>query len=139
MSQISTLEDLLVDAEANLALARRRVDELRRELDVERLKAASSNDLIGKRVSRTIKSWRRGNNRTERGTVAAYDPSKHSGLRCLRNYGLKAGDLIVVHDSGRTGWRMQNEPYPFELVEDGPTSSKGVGKRLARPTPRRGI
>ncbi len=116
---VKVIEDDLNGAEAELAACHDRRQELRRELDEARL-AEASHPWLGKRVKRVIAPrWKGGSPRTERGTVALYDPEKHRSLRNL-GHGMTAGDAIVVNARGLTGYIFNDRfcSVQFEL-EDG--------------------
>jgi hypothetical protein len=106
-----TLEQVareIEEAEGQYVLLRERLKALRHERDELDIAAVADNPLLGKEVKRTrLVGYGTKRAVTNRGTVAAYDPAKHRGLRGVgRTYGIKAGDLIVLHPGGQTGWKF---------------------------------
>lgn len=97
----------LSDAEAELSALEARVSGLRRERDKLAVEGAT-HPWLGKSVKRTqlVGYGQRKKRVTNRGTVAAYDPSQHKRLRALSTYGLEAGQPIVIHSGGQTGWKL---------------------------------
>ena len=103
-----TLETVLRElkaAEDDLSVIRDRVHRLRRERDALAVEAASD-PWLGKAVKRTsLVGYSRNKKQvTNRGTVVAYDPTQHRKLRNV--YCVEAGDPIVIHPGGKTGWRL---------------------------------
>lgn len=108
---IMTLEAELEAAEDALAEAKQRRDRLRSELNAARV-AGATHPLLGKKVERFVPARFRSRNHkgtTQRGTVVVYDRGIHYGVKGLSWYGLKPGDIVVVHESGRTGWDITPE------------------------------
>jgi hypothetical protein len=110
----------LEEAQAELEAARAKVSRLREERDKIAVESAS-HPWLGKSVKRTsmVGYGSRKKSVTNRGTVAIFDPQLHRGLRNVGGaYGIKAGDPIVVHPGGNTGWELYDpQAYPWELDE----------------------
>lgn len=88
------------------------------ERDKIRLTQAS-HPWLDKMVTKRQRHGYRGKIITHKGVVVAYDPRRHHRLRSLMTYGLSAGDPIVVHANGNTGWNLFNwkgEVDDWELV-----------------------
>ncbi len=97
----------LADAEAEMGALRRRVSELRTERD-QLAVASAAHPWLGRAVKRTTLVGYSPKKKavTNRGTVAAYDPKLHRRLRALSTYNLEAGEPIVIHSGGQTGWLL---------------------------------
>lgn len=108
MRTLDQVEREIDEAEDEAERLTERLTALRRERDELKIAAVADNPLLGKQVKRTrLVGYRPKRAVTNRGTVAAYDPAKHRNLRGVgRTYGIKAGDLIVVHPGGQTGWKF---------------------------------
>lgn len=123
---IETVQLELAAAERGIEEMGREIKRLREERDALLL-AAASHPWLGKQVERTIMRGYRPNLKatTQRGTVVAYNPYDHRRLRSLSYFTLNAGDPIVVHKGGLTGWKLletwgenKGQPDGWTLVEE---------------------
>lgn len=102
-------------AQADYEKANERRMELRRELAAAKLRDAAEkgHPWLGMRLKRSTLDYR-GRDRVERGRLTIFDPNKHNyGIRKLHS--VAAGDLFVITDSGRTGYRFAEGTW--ELAE----------------------
>lgn len=116
--EIARLERAVEDARVAEAAARDTRGGFERELTAARITYADANPhpWHGKRVWRFKRFGYRGKTQRKEGTVTAYDPAKHKGLRELSLYRITPGEPIVVLDSGVTGWTLtQHKNWSDEL------------------------
>lgn len=99
----------LTEAKAELRSVERRVGSLETERDSALLAESLANPhpWLGKKVRRLTPGRYGRADRTNRGTVVAYNPAEHRHLRSLSTWGMTPGDMIVVHDGGVTGWNFE--------------------------------
>lgn len=107
MRTLEIVQRELAAAEDDLSAIQDRVRRLRSERD-ELAIEASAHPWLGKAVKRTasVGHGMKSKRITNRGTVVAYNPKVHRRLRSLSTYNLNAGDPVVIHSGGNTGWRL---------------------------------
>jgi hypothetical protein len=126
MRSSKAIQNDLDAAQAAMELATERRNELRRELQDARVREAAENahPWVGKKVKRQILKGYGRKLTTQKGTLFIYDPSNpdHRGLRGI--YQMTAGQLFVISDGGKTGYRF----YTPEQIEKAGMSLYGEDK-----------
>ena len=107
MRKAREIAEDIANLKMDMEVLRARLDGLNCEHNISAV-AEASHPWLGKKVKRTLSTWRN-KDRGQKGTVTAFDRTKHLGLRQLP-YKIGSGDLIVVSDSGQTAIGFQTMP-----------------------------